>query len=82
MEAVGLTAVSEWPDQACRSDVAEVARDRAFVGAEVGEALDERLGHALGEQVPHPFGRRHGEDVEARVVLVEDPERGEQGEGG
>ena len=32
--------------------------------------------------MPHPLGRRHGEEVEARVVLVEDPERGEEGQGG
>ena len=51
VEPAGVAAVAERPEQAGRGDVAEVAGHRALVGAEVAEAVDERLGHALGEEV-------------------------------
>ena len=80
VQAARLAAVAERPEQARRGDVGEVPGHRPFFRAEMGEALDERLGDALGEEVAHPLGGRHGEHVEARIAIVEAAERRQQGE--
>ena len=78
MQAAGLTAVAERPQQVRGGDVAQVPRDRPVVGTELREPVDERLGHALREEVIHAFGCRHRIQVDALVVLVEDAERSKQ----
>ena len=80
VQASRLSSVAERPQQVRGGDVAQVAGDGSVVGTELAEAIDERLGHALREEVRHAIGGRHRIEVEALVVLVEDAERGEQRE--
>ena len=55
VEAAGLAAVAERPQQAGGGDVAEVAGDRAFLGAEVGRSGRRTARARPWRKVGHPL---------------------------